>query len=261
MNQSMDEKKTVNSETPEEAAMQLDIAALYKSFDAKCSEIVAKTLEDVDRQALQGTSHTFVDELAIWIDLLGNNRSALLLKSAAIEYQFCLLAVVQGQHRNAFKGLRLTLELILQSILLSANEMELREWQLGNRDTSWARILGKEDGIFSQRFCAAFSPLLTEEIEHFRSLAKKTYRDLSQFVHGNETPNSPLPNLLEFNNDYFQKFHRNADLVGYVCSFALMLRYTEELKDESFVKIDSHLSARIGNLECTRDLLEMIRGA
>ena len=257
----MDKKKIANSETPEEEAAQPDIATLYNSFDAKCSEIVATTFEDVDRQVVQGTSHTFFGELAIWIELVRNNRSTPLLKSAAIEYQFCLLAVVQGQYRNAFKGLRLTLELILQAILLSANEMELREWQMGNRDTSWARILGEEDGIFSQRFCSAFSPLLSDEIEHFRSLAKLTYRDLSQFVHGNEKPNAPLPNLLEFNSDYFENFHRKADLVAYVCSFSLMLRYTEELKDEPFHKIDSHLSARIGNLECTRDLLAMIRGA
>lgn len=254
----MDEKETA---TPEEVKLEPDIAALYKSFDAKCSEVVATTLDDTARQALQGTSHTFLSELAIWIDLVGNNRSTLLLKSAAIEYQFCLLAVVQGQYRNAFKGLRLTLELILQSILLSSNEMELREWQMGNRDTSWAKILGKEDGVFSQRFCTAFSPLLSDEIEHFRSMAKLTYRDLSQFVHGNETPNSPLPYLLEFHVDYFDSFHRKAELVGYVCSFSLMLRYTEELKQEPFHKIDSHLAARIGNLECTRDLLAMIRGA
>ena len=257
----MEEKKIASSETQEEVVNEPDIAKLYLSFDTKCTEIVATTLDDVDRQALQGTSHTFFSELAIWIDLVGNNRSVPLLKSAAIEYQFCLLAVVQGQYRNAFKGLRLTLELILQSILLSANEMELREWQMGNRDTSWARILGKEDGIFSQRFCAAFSPLLSDEIEHFRSMAKLTYRDLSQFVHGNENPKSPLPNLLEFHNDYFETFHCKADLVAYVCSFSLMLRYSDELKDESFHKIDSHLSARIGNLQCTRDLLAMIRGA
>lgn len=255
-----DNKNTKSHSTVDSGPCPLtDVHEHYRVLAGKCSAIVDETLRDNDRQALQGTSHVFLDELAIWVDAAQSISVTPLWRSAAFEYQFALLAVSQGQYRSAFKGLRLTLELLLQSLLLSTNELELREWMVGIRDTSWANLTDKECGVFSQRRCLAFCPTLADEAAHFGSIAKKLYRELSQFVHGNMAFEPLLPEKLQFENALFNEFHKQADMVAYVTSYALTVRFVPELERCNFDLLDSHLAARLGHLEVVRDLLSSIR--
>jgi hypothetical protein len=58
-----------------------------------------------------------------------------------------LLNNSQGQYRNAFKGLRLVLELILQGAYLSVYPVLLSEWLRSQADTSWQAILDPDNGV------------------------------------------------------------------------------------------------------------------
>jgi len=69
-------------------------------------------------------------------------------------------ALAQGHYRHAFKGLSLVLELCLQAVALSANELCLREWPDNRRDTVWGVIVDDANGVFSKQFAHAFFPSL-----------------------------------------------------------------------------------------------------
>ncbi|MCF7960468.1 MAG: hypothetical protein K9M08_06960 [Pirellula sp.] len=225
----------------------------YFSLAEKCAGIVKTSLGDPQRSAQQGTSGEFLLELEVWVQAVTPSKCSELIKSAAFEYQFALLAVSQGQYRNAFKGLRLTLELILQSVQLSTDEVKLRQWLNGKADTSWAAIMDDERGVFSRCVADAFNQSFLDDIKHFASIAARVYRDLSQYVHGNIGATSAV---LEFDNSMFERFHNQADLVAYVSSFALTLRHvTDELPIERLRELDKHISVRLGNLESVRNLL------
>ena len=58
-------------------------------------------------EAKVARSHQFVQEIELWVSALGSRRENTLLRVAAYEYQFALLALAQGHYRQAFKGLRL----------------------------------------------------------------------------------------------------------------------------------------------------------
>jgi hypothetical protein len=228
----------------------------YVCLAEKCAGIVKTSLGDPKRSAQQGTSGEFLLELDVWIQAITPSKCSQLIKSAAFEYQFALLAVSQGQYRNAFKGLRLTLELILQSVHLSTDELKLRQWLNSKSDTSWAAIMDEEKGVFSHCVADAFNQSFLDELKHFASMAAKVYRELSQYVHGNIGESAAV---LEFDESMFERFHNQADLVAYVSSFALTLRYvTDELPIKQLRELDKYISVRLGNLESVRNILSFL---
>lgn len=201
------------------------------------------------------SSHVFASEMGVWCNVLAQRQEAELLKMAALEYEFALLALTQGHYRYAFKGLRLVLELILQAVYLSANEVLLREW-LGNRaDTVWSAITDKDQGIFSLRFAKAFFPEMTKHVQHYQELAVTLYRECSECVHGNTPKCIPLPACLEFNQGVFDLWHAKASTVALIAHFVLSLRYLSEISENDVSDLEPSLSDRLGHLEEVRKLL------
>lgn len=122
------------------------IEAYYERLHSQCGVILAASMEGTN-EAKIARSHQFVQEIELWLYALHPRREGALLKVAAYEYQFALLALAQGHYRHAFKGLRLVLELTLQSAKLSTNEIELREWLQNKKDTRWAALVDRENGV------------------------------------------------------------------------------------------------------------------
>lgn len=200
-------------------------------------------------------SHVFVREMEIWCKVLAQRQEAYLLKVAALEFEFALLALAQGHYRHAFKGLRLVLELILLSVYLSANELLLREWLDNRADTVWGAITDKDNGVFSQRFAKAFFPELIKDIWHYREMAVTLYRECSECVHGNTPKCIPLPVCLEFNQEVFDLWHSKASTVGMIAHFALSLRYLIVLSESDLSALEHFLTDRLGHIEEIRMLL------
>ncbi|HWQ93068.1 MAG TPA: hypothetical protein VN673_15445, partial [Clostridia bacterium] len=178
-----------------------------------------------------------------------------LVKVAALEYEFALLALAQGRYRHAFKGLRLVLELCLQAVYLSANELQLREWLDNRADTVWTAIVDPENGIFSKRFARAFFPDIQGHIQHFGELARKVYRECSECVHGNTPKCVPLPSSLGFDQGVFDIWHSKADAVALVAHFALAMRYLSELDKEAVAALEGCLTDRVGHVTEIRERL------
>jgi len=230
---------------------------VLRQLHEQCDKVVNLSLKD-GNEALLGESYLFANDLESWCEAISEYPESGLLATASAEYVLTMLNVCQGQYRNGFKGLRLVLELAMQSIHLSANLVLREEWIKGEKDTVWATLVDHQDGPLSARFCRAFFPELCEHTSHFRELAKTLYRELSECIHGNTPNHIPLPSSLEFSQETFELWHAKAGLVRLVIHFAFTLRYLRTLPKQKRSGIAAVLTEQLGHIaairtECTVD--------
>ena len=234
--------------------VETNIKQYFDQLHIKCGDIVSSSMDgnNLDKIA---TSYQFATELEDWCKVLCNRTEVELLKVATMEYSFALLALIQGHYRHSFKSLRLVLELTLQAVHLSSNELCLREWIDNRKDTIWSSIISNEDGVFSTRFAQAFFPSLTRHVQHYQGLATSIYRECSECVHGNMPKHILLPSSLEFNQEVLSLWHAKAEIVALISHFALSLRYLKDLSEKDILNLEPFLTDRLGHLEDIRQLL------
>jgi hypothetical protein len=200
-------------------------------------------------------SYVFVDDLQLWGKVLHERPEIALHKTALPEYTTALLNLAQAQYRNAFKGLRLVLELTLQATFASTNLLELKEWLSGGRHTSWARIMNKEDGLFSKRLCKMFFEELSDESSQFRTIAETVYTELSECIHGNTDRLIPLPTSFEYDASTVSVWLEKSETIQRVIQFALCMRYLKELSADSKAQLEASIVDQIGHLSSIRSVL------
>lgn len=163
----------------------MDVKEHYTKLGNTISDILNNTLinENVDLLSL---NHCFIDDFGKLLVLLQKRPEYQILENAIKEYQISILSNILGFYQQSFMSLRFFLERTLAAVLFSTNELELNLWRLGERDTYWNELVDKETGIFSLKFCKAFFPELKDEIEHFRAMTCKVYRECSEYVHANQ---------------------------------------------------------------------------
>jgi hypothetical protein len=227
------------TKTPSEIA-----AEYFGRFHLQCEGVFKQSLTEPNL-TLIAASHRFAQEIGLWCEVIGDKREAELFRVAEHEYEYSLLALAQGHYRHAFKSLRLVLELTLQAVYLSANELRLREW-FGNRvDTSWSAIVDEKDGVFSSRFAKGFMPSLKDHTAHYGGMAVLLYRECSEAVHGNMPQHIPLPSSIAFEQKTFDLWHSKAEILRLVLHFAIALRYFNDLSTAARWKVGGclgHLS-------------------
>jgi hypothetical protein len=221
--------------------------AFYQALNGTCGAILVQSLVG-DRAIRHGKSHAFLAEITTWLNAIGSRPETFLLKSSAREWQHSLLALAQGQYSQAFRGLRLVLELDLQAIYLSSRAIELREWLESRKDTVWGEITDTDNGVFSARFASAFAPELEAHRKHYGGLATKLYRECSECVHGNVPQQIALPETFEFSDAVFGLWHQKADVAALIVTFGLCLRYFRELGDGGRTSLEAILLDRLGHL-------------
>jgi len=205
--------------------------------------------------AAMAKSHAFIDDFALWIEVLGNRPEKPVFQSALREYQFALLALSVGHYRAAFVALRLSLELGLAAIQWSANERELREWLKGRRDSNWAALVDNENGIFSKQFVNLFFEGLANEASGYRASAVAVYRECSEYVHGNAHTHETLPEQIVFNGPSFDAWQQKASVVRLIITFALAARYLIDLDQAARSRLEHILIDYLGHSVGIRVLL------
>lgn len=231
---------------------KIAIVALYQQLQRKCIEILEQTFQVPENIDLQAKSHQFLIKLEKWADALSTAPEAKLLTSVNKELQYALLAVAQGQYREAFKGLRLVIELTLQTIHLSTNRLDCKEWLDGKKDTVWSNLVDEANGVLSIRYALAFFHELEYSISHYRKIAKELYRECSERVHGNVPQLITVPEVLEFNQAAFTLWHNKADVAALLLNFALAVRFRHDLGRESLSKLEIALLDRLGHIPAIR---------
>jgi hypothetical protein len=235
----------------ESQTMPSAVVSYYTALHDSSVAILKASLSG-SNELLHAESHAFISDLELWIESIRPRKEIILLEAAAREYQYALFALVQGHYRHSFGSLRLFIELSLSAIRFSTHELLLREWLAGKQDVNWQQVLNDDEGIFSPRFTAAFYPDLKDETSHFRAIAAKLYRECSEYVHGNLTASQTIPDSLSFDLPLFEAWHERAKSARLVLSFALFLRYFDDLKEAQQLSLESSIRDQLDYLEPIR---------
>lgn len=248
----------INQASPlETAAVQpvLGAGAVISQLHGQCTKVLEVSLQG-DNAVRLAESYLFAGDLDAWGIALDGQSEVGLLQTAASEYVVAILNTCQGQYRNGFKGLRLVLELCLQSTHLSSNLVLRAEWLRGERDTIWATLVDSDNGPLSARSCRAFFPDLSEHVGHFRQLAQTLYRELSECIHGNVPSHIPLPASLAFCQETNDLWLSKARLVRLVVHFAFALRYLGGLPLAKRATIEAAVTDQLGHIAAIRSAFE-----
>lgn len=224
----------------------------------KLHQVCAATFEQTfmnGREAKIASVMQFSSDFEVWRKVLGSRPEASILNDANKEVAVALLNLAQGQYRNAFKGLRLVLELTLQGVYLSANLVDLEEWLKNERHTSWAKLTDNESGPLGTRFCRGFFPDLKDHRKNILSLATTLYTELSETIHGNTPVRIPLPESMEFCEEAFALWCEKYEAARLIIHFSLCMRYLLSLDESSRDKLAAILNEQLGHISDVRIIL------
>jgi hypothetical protein len=205
---------------PEQARLQV-----YRDFAKKCQENLERSFSQHDElhlKTIQG-----IEALTAWIDELSSRPEHHILRTATRELHFGVLACAQGQYRQAYMALRMTLELSVAGTCFSTREVELREWEKGSVDIRWSALLDAKDGMFSEKFTKALAPDLVKEASNAKGIAITSYHECSDFVHGAAEKSTTLPDDLAFSEDLLKGWHGQAVAILIPVTLALVIRYRQ----------------------------------
>lgn len=237
------------------AQSNLRACGIISELNDRCTQVLSLVLQGENGTRL-AESFLFASDLEVWCAAIGGQFETELLKTAVGEYILAALNVCQGQYRNSFKGLRLVLELCLQSSYLSANLVLRAEWLKGENDTIWAILVDSDNGPLSARWCRSFCPDLLGHVEHFRKMAQTLYRELSECIHGNVPNHIPLPTSISFSQETFELWLSKAELVRLIVHFTLALRYLSGLSVARRAPLENAVMEQLGHISFIRAAFE-----
>lgn len=226
----------------------MNITEYFQDYKNQINSILDSSLEEKGLANNVSLCFNLVADYETWLKSIGNRLESLIYKNAIKVYQDALGCMLEGHYQSAFMGLRYCFERTLCGVYLSANELELRTWLDGRRDTYWTEIVGKEGkqteddekgddtnvdkGLFSKKFVKAFFPELQDERLHFRRMAISVYRECSEFVHGNPLALNRIPEHLKFNNELMSLWCDKALVMKRVMFFSFALRYLVDMNED-----------------------------
>jgi hypothetical protein len=205
-----------------------------------------------------GQIHDSLNDFQHWFRVLSPRAESALLKHAIHEVSLSLFLLVSGLYRPAYTSLRLFLELSLAAVHFSCNRLELAEWLAGRYDIKWSVLSDPDSGLFSPRYASAFFPQLREDVNTYRAIGTKTYRELSEYVHGNPHTLELTVDGLAFNSSAHSKWLQHFRDAALVVHFAYALRFIGEVSPADLANMSPFLNETLGHIESIRARLTAV---
>lgn len=205
-------------------------------------------------------SHNYLLDYDVMRMAISGRPEVAVFDSALKEYQFAMFALVAGQYRHAFGGLRLFFELMLSTIQFSAHEIDYRMWAQDSKDIVWSALKDTQCGIFSKNFIRAFNVDFSDYGKQYGAIAEVVYRECSEFVHGNAATHLVLPSQITFNKELFNSWNQKAKAMRLVIIFAFAARYVNYIDLDATHRMEPILSDVLGNLQPVQTLFSKSPG-
>jgi hypothetical protein len=148
-----------------------------------------------------------------------------ILRTVSSQLESATFCACKGMYRQAFVSLRLALEMGLASAYFSVHKLELQEWLDGRGDIKWSSLICENDGVLSSRFSKAFFEEFGGDMDKYRDKAKSLYRQLSEYVHGNNETWESSEIELSFDEKKIDTYFRIVKGVSEILLFVLSCRY------------------------------------
>jgi len=227
--------------------INMNVIDNYRLLLKHSNDVFDAMIEEIGTEDLT-SSHNYLLDYDKFKIAISDRPEVAVLESAVKEYQFSLFALVTGQYRYAFSGLRLFFELMLSTVQFSAHEIDFRMWSKDEKDINWNSIKNLENGIFSKNFIRAFNPELADNGKQYSAIAETVYRECSEFVHGNAATHRQLPSNIEFQKSACQAWHEKATTMRLVIIFAFSARYLNYISNSAKNGIEPVVLDFLGHL-------------
>ena len=225
----------------------MNVLEHYRALVKNSDTVLTKMVEANGLESLIVSHNYLLDFDALKMAVSGRPEAAV-FDSAVKEYQFALFALVSGQYRHAFGGLRLFFELMLATVQFSAHEIDYRMWAKDSKDINWSALKDAQSGVFATNFIRAFNPSFSSSGKQFLAIAEAVYRECSEFVHGNASTHAVLPSDIVFQKEAFSSWHDKATTMRLTIIFAFSARYLNYVSKEAKDRMEPIITDAIGNL-------------
>ena len=239
----------------------MDVVEHYRAL-IRNTDTVLEMMVGVDgaREALTASHNYLLDYDALKM-AIAERPEATVLDSAVKEYQLALFALVSGQYRYAFGGLRLFFELMLATVQFSAHEIDYRMWAKDSKDINWSVLKDAQSGVFSSNFIRAFNPDFSDSSKQYLAIAEAVYRECSEFVHGNAGTHAVLPSGIVFQEEAFISWHAKAATMRLAIIFVFSARYLNYVTKEAADRMEPIITDVLGHLPPVQAIFSQPSGA
>ena len=228
----------------------MDIQAYFTKLNAESQAVFIRSTSEKEKL---GTLHHFSSCIYEFSACVLDPQEKGILETVSAQLESATFSLALGLYRQAFSSLRLALEMGLAAIYFSVNKMELHEWLDGRMDIKWSRLIDEEDGVLSKRFAKAFFTDITDDVPGYRDSAISVYRELSEYVHGNNETWASSGIKLSHNNELFNKYCDHYKSVSKVILFVAVCRYAK-LFDEGTRESLQFVPDEFGHISKIREL-------
>lgn len=220
-------------------------------------------------------NRSFVDDYTKWLEILEKRPEIEIYQNALKVYQEAFGNMLMGLYQPAFMGLRYFLERTLTGVYFSGNEVELRTWMIGQRDTYWSELIGStksdndktaksnttEDktankGLFSTKFTRAFFPEIDKVAVSFLSQTSTVYRECSEYVHGNPEAIHKVGLSIDYSEELANKWNDCADTVARCILYAFMMRYWHFIEPSDKSKVIDRIRDEFSATDNIKDFID-----
>lgn len=234
----------------------MKIEDYFNTLNNQSQDIFRKTL--VFRDEL-GKSHHLSSCIHEFGQCLNDEFEREMLKTVSSQLESANLNACLGLYRQAFSSLRLAFEMGLAVAYFSVHRLELSEWQKGDNDIRWSSLIDEDRGVLSNRFCKAFFEDFSKDVECYNNKAKKVYRSLSEFVHGNYETWKGTEIELEFDRNSLELYFENFYAVCEIVIFVLSSRYLKSFSDVTLESLQ-FMTEEMNHLSYVREYFGGPRG-
>ncbi|MEQ8809632.1 hypothetical protein [uncultured Imperialibacter sp.] len=215
----------------------MNIETYFTEVNSKCQEIFRESMKE---KQLFGNAHHLSTCIYDFSNFIADSQEKELIGTVSSQLEAATLSLGLGLYRQAFSTLRLAFEMGLSVAYFSIHKLEHIEWLSGKSDIKWSKLIDEENGVLSKRFVSAFFPELDDFTEEYLDLASKSYRTLSEFVHGNFQTWIKSGIVIKMNSEllksYFELFSRVSETLLFVyCCRYLKTFPTSQLDSMEFV--------------------------
>lgn len=230
----------------------MNIEQYLSQLNERSQRIYTKTITDFDDLGKTHHNASFIAEFSE--NIFDENESKMVL-TVAVQLESATLNMVYGMYRQAYSSLRLAFELGLGAIHFSVHKLEHNEWIAGNNDIKWSKLIDVDNGVISERFSNAFFPELKDLMKDYNNKAKKIYRKLSEFVHGNNATWTKSGLALTYNEDLKKEYYNLYSTVSEILIFLMCCRYLKTFKQQEKEKISTFILEEMKHISAIREFL------
>lgn len=212
------------------------------------SESILKEREGI------GKSHYFINCIADFNNLITDKLEKENWLNVTNQLEASIFSAINGMYRQAFTSLRLAFELGLGSIVFSVDKISFYEWIQGINDIRWSVITNVNNGVFSERYLKAVFPTAISIKDELQNLSSITYRQLSEYVHGNNKTLQTHGLKLKYSDENLKFFLEKFNIVIELLLASLFIRYSRNFNRNEVEKFD-FLQEILGHYDCIRESL------